>query len=35
MMANGTYKMTGDAEEFYQTINRFKLEGFWDTLDAI
>ena len=35
MMANGTYKMTGDAEDFYNKVNNLKLEGFYETLDAI
>lgn len=28
MMANGQYKMTGDAKEFYDTVNNLSLEGF-------
>ena len=35
MMANGTFKMTGDAEEFYDKVNSLKLDGFFDTLDAV
>lgn len=35
MMANGSFKMTGDAKEFYDTVNSFKLEGFYDTLNQI
>jgi len=27
-MANGQYKMTGDAEEFYNTVNNLSLDGF-------
>ena len=35
MMSNGTYKLTENAEQFYNLIDSFKLEGFYDTLDAI
>lgn len=35
MMANGSYKMTGDAREFYETVNNLKLDGFYQTIDAI
>jgi len=35
MMANGTFKMTGDAEEFYNRVNSLKLDGFFETLDTI
>ena len=35
MMANGSYKMTGDAKEFYETVNNFKLNGFHETLATI
>lgn len=28
MMANGTFKMTGDAEDFYNKVNSLKLDGF-------
>ena len=35
MMANGSYKMTGDAREFYETVNNLKLQGFHDTIDQI
>jgi len=28
MMANGSYKMTGDAKDFYETVNNLKLDGF-------
>ncbi|MEE3324401.1 MAG: hypothetical protein VZR33_03625 [Methanosphaera sp.] len=28
MMANGQYKMTGDAKEFYDTVNNLSIEGF-------
>lgn len=35
MMANGTFKMTGDAEDFYNKVNSLKLEGFYETLDTI
>ena len=27
-MANGQYKMTGDAKEFYDTVNNLSLDGF-------
>jgi hypothetical protein len=27
-MANGQYKMTGDAKEFYDTVNNLSIEGF-------
>ncbi len=33
--ANGTYKLTGDAEQFYKLVDDFKLEGFYKTLNAI
>lgn len=35
MMANGTFKMTGDAEDFYNKVNSLKLDGFFETLDTI
>ena len=35
MMANGSFKMTGNAKEFYNIVNSFKLEGFYDTLNQI
>lgn len=35
MMANGSYKMTEDAEQFYTLINNLKLEGFKNTLFQI
>ena len=35
VMANGTYQLTGDAEQFYNTINNLKLDGFFNTIDAI
>lgn len=35
LMANGTYKLTGDAQEFYETIDRLKLDGFFDVVDAL
>jgi len=35
MMANGSYKMTGDAKQFYETVNSLKLDGFIQTIDAI
>ena len=35
MMADGTYKMTGDAEEFYEKVNNLKFEGFYSNLDNI
>ena len=35
MMANGSYKMTGNAKEFYETVNNLKLDGFFQTLNAI
>ena len=35
MMANGSYKMTGDAEEFYETVNNLKLQGFYDIINQI
>ena len=28
IMANGQYKMTGDAKEFYDTVNNLSLDGF-------
>ena len=28
LMANGQYKMTGDAKEFYDTVNNLSLDGF-------
>jgi len=34
-MANGTYKMTGDAQTFYNTVNNLKLDGFYNTIIAI
>jgi len=34
-MANGTYKLTGDAQEFYETIDRLKLDGFFDVIDVL
>ena len=35
MMANGSYKMTGDAKEFYEIVNNLKLDGFYQTVDTI
>ncbi len=35
MMANGSYKMTGDAKDFYETVNNLKLDGFHQSLSAI
>ena len=35
MMANGAFKMTGDAEDFYNKVNSLKLDGFFETLDTI
>lgn len=35
IMANGTYQLTGDAQQFYEAITRLKLDGFFDTIDAI
>ena len=35
MMANGTYKMVGDAKEFYELINNLKLDGFHNILNSI
>ena len=32
MMANGQYKMTGDAKQFYETIQKFELSGFYDQI---
>jgi len=34
-MANGSYKMTGDAKEFYDTVNSLKLDGFHEVINAI
>ena len=34
-MANGTRKMTGDAEEFYAKVNELKLQGFKNNLDSL
>lgn len=34
-MANGTYKMTGDAEEFYETVNNKSLEGFKQNIEDL
>lgn len=35
MMANGSYKMTGNAKEFYETVNSLKLDGFKTALAQI
>ena len=35
VMANGSYKMTGDAKEFYDTVNSLKLDGFHEVINAI
>ena len=35
MMANGSYKMTGDAKLFYATVNELKLDGFLQAIDSI
>jgi hypothetical protein len=34
-MANGSYKMTGDAKTFYETVNAFKLDGFRNAIVSI
>jgi hypothetical protein len=34
-MANGSYKMTGDAKTFYETINAFKLDGFRNAIVSV
>ena len=34
-LANGTYKMKGDAEQFYNLINNLKTEGFKNAIDQI
>lgn len=34
MMANGSYKMTEDAQKFYDTVNNLKLDGFFQTLES-
>ena len=34
-LANGTYKMKGDAEQFYNLINNLKTDGFKNALDQI
>jgi len=31
-MADGTYKMTGDAEEFYKVANESSIQGFKDNI---
>ena len=35
MMANGSYKLTGDAEEFYSVVNNLKLDGFHDAINQV
>ena len=35
MMANGSYKMTDDAEKFYTTVHKFKMQGFYDAVRNI
>lgn len=35
LTANGQYKMTGDAQEFYETINNLKLNGFKKNIEAL
>ena len=35
LMANGQYKMTGDAKEFYETVNNLSLSGFKDNINNI
>ena len=35
LIANGSYKMTGDAEEFYATVNNLSLEGFKDNITKL
>ena len=35
IMADGTYKMTGDAQDFYELINNLKIKGFEDTISQI
>lgn len=35
LMANGQYKMTGDAKEFYETVNNLSLQGFKDNINNI
>ena len=34
-MANGTRKMTGDAEQFYAKVNALKLQGFYKNMDSL
>jgi len=34
-MANGQFKMTGDAKEFYETVNNLSLSGFKDNINSI
>ena len=34
-MANGQYKMTGDAEEFYNTVNNLSLDGFKKNIEDL
>ena len=34
-MANGTRKMTGDAEQFYAKVNALKLQGFNQNMDSL
>jgi hypothetical protein len=34
-MANGSYKMTGDAKTFYETVNAFKLDGFRNAIVSV
>ena len=35
MMADGSYKLTGNAEEFYATVNNLKLDGFYKAIGQV
>ena len=35
LMANGQYKMTGDAKEFYDTVNNLSLDGFKQNISEL
>jgi len=35
MVTDGTYKMVGDAESFYNEVNNLKLDGFYEALSGI